>query len=132
MAQLKDTLVQGNLRITDDLYSDIIYLKKIYAPISSGGNTLSTGTSGYILKTGGSNGVYWAPNNADAFASNATVTLTGDVTGSASGTHGWSVATTIGDGKVTNAKLANSSFTLGGTTISLGDTKTTIMGPFNI
>lgn len=69
---------------------------------------------------------------ATAFNSSRTIALTGDVTGSVSstGVSGWSVATTIGSGKVTNAmlagsiandKLANSSITIAGNTISLGD-----------
>lgn len=84
---------------------------------------------------------------ATAFSSNRTVALTGDVTGSASGTgsSGWSVATTIGSGKVTNAmlagsiangKLANSSVTIAGNSVSLGgsitaDTLRTSLGLSN-
>lgn len=62
MAQLKDTLVQGSLRVTDNIYSDTIYLKSIFAPTTSNGNTLSAGTNGYTLKTNGSS-VYWAADN---------------------------------------------------------------------
>ena len=46
--------------------------------------------------------------------------LTGDVTGSASSTGGWSIATTIGPGKVTNDKLANSKITIAGQEVPLG------------
>ena len=62
-----------------------------------------------------------------------TITLTGDVTGSGTG----SFATAIGSGKVTdamlagsisNAKLANSSVTVGTTAISLGGSSTTLAG----
>ena len=73
-------------------------------------------------------------SSATEFSSNATVTLTGDVTGTSEGSKkSWSVATTIGEGKVTNAmlagsiangKLANSSITIGSKTINLGDTVT--------
>lgn len=72
-------------------------------------------------------------DTATAFSSNKTISLTGDVTGSASSTGGWSIATTIGEGKVTNAmlagsiangKLANSSIKIGNKTISLGGTAT--------
>ena len=69
-------------------------------------------------------------SSATEFNSNATVTLTGDVTGTSAGSKkSWSVATTIGEGKVTNAmlagsiangKLANSSITINGSAISLG------------
>ncbi len=57
---------------------------------------------------------------ATEFSENKTVTLTGDVTGSASSKGGWSVATTIANGVVTNAKLANSKVTIAGTAVSLG------------
>jgi hypothetical protein len=60
---------------------------------------------------------------ATKFASAQSVTLTGDVTGTTSSQAGWSIATTIGTGKVTNAmlagsidnaKLANSKITIAG------------------
>lgn len=57
---------------------------------------------------------------ATEFSANKAVTLTGDVTGSASSKGGWSVATTIANGAVTNAKLANSKITIAGTAVSLG------------
>ena len=57
---------------------------------------------------------------ATEFSTNKSVTLTGDVTGSTSSKGGWSVATTIADGAVTNAKLANSKVTIAGTEVSLG------------
>lgn len=66
---------------------------------------------------------------ATKFASDATITLTGNVTGTASSQHGWSIATTIAAGAVTNAmlagsianaKLANSKITIAGTDVSLG------------
>lgn len=57
---------------------------------------------------------------ATEFSANKAVTLTGDVTGSASSKGGWSIATTIANGVVTNAKLANSKITIAGTAVSLG------------
>ena len=57
---------------------------------------------------------------ATEFSANKAVTLTGDVTGSASSKGGWSIATTIANGAVTNAKLANSKITIAGTAVSLG------------
>lgn len=57
---------------------------------------------------------------ATEFSANKAVTLTGDVTGSASSKGGWSVATTIANGAVTNVKLANSKITIAGTAVSLG------------
>lgn len=71
-------------------------------------------------------------DTASKFNSNRTVALTGDVTGSVSGdgSSGWSVATTIGSGKVTNEMLAGSinrnkllsnSISIAGTSVMLGD-----------
>ena len=81
-------------------------------------------------------------DTATAFSTAKSIALTGDVTGSASSTGGWSIATTIAnnavttakikDANVTNAKLANSSITLGATAISLGGTATAITGPFGV
>ena len=57
---------------------------------------------------------------ATEFSANKAITLTGDVTGSASSKGGWSIATTIANGAVTNAKLANSKITIAGTAVNLG------------
>lgn len=57
---------------------------------------------------------------ATEFSTNKAITLTGDVTGSASSKGGWSIATTIANGAVTNAKLANSKITIAGTAVNLG------------
>lgn len=88
-----------------------------------------------VTKTGsgasGTWGISISGNAATAtkFASAQSVTLTGDVTGTASSQAGWSIATTIGTGKVTNAmlagsiannKLANSSITIAGNSVALG------------
>lgn len=70
--------------------------------------------------------------SATGFASAKTIALTGNVTGSATGgngSNGWSIATTIGSGVVTNAmlagsiangKLVNSKVTIAGNDVSLG------------
>lgn len=74
-----------------------------------------------------------AATTATKFASAQSITLTGDVTGTASSQAGWSLATTIGTGKVTNAmlagsitnaKLANSKVTIAGNDVSLGGSLT--------
>ena len=76
-----------------------------------------------------------AATTATKFSSARTIQLTGNVTGSASsdGENGWSIATIIGAGEVTNemlagsitnGKLANSSITIGSQTVSLGGTAT--------
>ena len=84
-------------------------------------------------------------STATQFASNKTITLSGDVSGSASSKGGWSITTSIGAGKVTNAmlagsiengKLRNSKITLAGNDVSLGgslsaDTLRTSLGLSN-
>lgn len=84
-------------------------------------------------------------STATQFASNKSITLTGDVSGSASSKGGWSITTSIGAGKVTNAmlagsiengKLINSKITLAGNDVSLGgslsaDTLRTSLGLSN-
>lgn len=68
-------------------------------------------------------------DTATKFASSQSIALTGDITGSASSQAGWSIATTIGEGKVTNAmlagsiansKLSNSKVTIAGNDVNLG------------
>lgn len=65
------------------------------------------------------------PDNAfkDTTANeNITFTASGDVSGNASGTTSLSPTLTIGDGKVTNVKLANSSITIVDKSVALGGT----------
>ena len=70
---------------------------------------------------------------ASAFETAASITLEGDVITStaATGIHGWTVNTIINDKAVTNAKLANSSITIGSKTVILGDSIGTSDNPFN-
>lgn len=74
---------------------------------------------------------------ADEFSSEAAVKLTGDVTGSASSTKGWELATSISPSAVTNSmlagsisndKLVNNTVTLGTTSVSLGGSTKSIKG----
>ena len=89
-------------------------------------NTFSLGSSekkwNNIYATNFNGNLTGNASTAAAFSADKSITLTGDVTGSASSTGGWSIATTIGAGKVTNAMLANSSIKVGNATISLGNT----------
>ena len=65
-------------------------------------------STGKITAPGGLSG---NASSATGFASAKTIALTGNVTGSATGgngSNGWSIATTIGEGVVTNAMLAGS------------------------
>lgn len=79
-------------------------------------------------------GIIGNASTATGFASAKTITLTGNVTGSASGgnsTNGWSIATTIANstvtndmlaGSITNAKLVNDWIKIGNVTKHLGET----------
>jgi len=58
MAQLKDTLISGSLRVTDTLYTTTAQLAILKAPTASNGTTYGPGTSGYVLKSNGTS-VYW-------------------------------------------------------------------------
>ena len=64
-------------------------------------------------------------SSATQFASAASVTLTGDVTGNASSVKGWSVATTIANKAVTPAKMADTA------TITIGTQAIKVGGSFN-
>lgn len=89
-----------------------------------------TGGAGFLKR---SSAGAWSFDTNTYLTQNQTITLSGDVSGSGR----TSIDVTIGAGKVTNdmlagsianGKLANSSITIGSTTFSLGDTKTTLAG----
>ena len=62
MAQLKDSVVSGKLRVTDQILTDTIQAKIIKAPTSSGGTTYGPGANNQILKSNGTS-VYWDDGN---------------------------------------------------------------------
>ena len=62
MAQLKDTIVSGNLRVTDTTLTDTLQVTTIKAPISSGGTTYGPGEYGQVLKSNGTT-VYWGSDS---------------------------------------------------------------------
>ena len=67
MAQLKDTVVSGSLRVTDEMLANTVQAKVIKAPTSSGGATYGTGSNGQILKSNGTT-VYWANDNNTTYS----------------------------------------------------------------
>lgn len=73
MAILKDSVVSGNLRVTDTILTETIETDTIKARASSSSTTMSTGTAGQGLRTDGTN-VYWA-DTADS-DTNVTQTVT--------------------------------------------------------
>ena len=62
MAQLKDSVVSGNLRVTDTTFTDTLQATIIKAPTSSGGTTYGPGTSGQVLKSNGTT-AYWGSDS---------------------------------------------------------------------
>lgn len=85
---------------------------------------ISTGT-GLLKRTVSGSTVTWTIDTNQYITGNQTITLSGDVSGSGT----TSITTTIGEGKVTNVmlagsiannKLANSSITINGSSVSLG------------
>ena len=51
MAQLKDSIVSGNLRVTGEVLTDTIQANKIKAPTTSGGTTYGVGSDKQILRS---------------------------------------------------------------------------------
>ena len=73
MAQLKDSVVSGNLRVTDTTLTDTLQVTKIKAPTTAGGTTYGPGSNGQVLKSNGET-AYWASDsNSDV---NVTQTAT--------------------------------------------------------
>ncbi len=117
------------IRIGQNTY-DAAFGGNVY-PLSNDSKTLGTSSLKWsnVYATTFTGALTGNASTATKFASAQSVALTGDVTGSASSQAGWSIATTIGTGKVTNAmlagsiannKLANSSVSIAGNSVSLG------------
>ena len=60
MAQLKDSVVSGNLRVTGSTLTDTLQTTIIKAPTSANGTTYGPGQQGQVLKSTGTT-VYWGP-----------------------------------------------------------------------
>lgn len=58
MAQLKDTVVSGNLRVTDITLTGTIQTTTVNAPTSSGGTSYGPGTNGQFIRSNGTSS-YW-------------------------------------------------------------------------
>jgi hypothetical protein len=67
MAQLKDSIIQGNLRVSDSTLTDALQTTTIKAPTTSGGTTYGAGTNGQVLKSNGTT-TYWGDDsNSDTW-----------------------------------------------------------------
>lgn len=75
MAQLKDSIVSGNLRVTDTTLTDTLQVTTIKAPTTSGGTAYGPGTSGQVLKSNGTT-TYWASDSNSDINVTQTATTT--------------------------------------------------------
>jgi hypothetical protein len=62
MAQLKDSIISGNLRVTDTTLTNTLQVITVKAPTTSGGTTYGPGTSGQVLKSNGTT-IYWGSDS---------------------------------------------------------------------
>lgn len=53
MANLKDLIVNGSIRIINTLYANNIKTNKIKIPTSDGGSTLGVGSNGQVVSSNG-------------------------------------------------------------------------------
>ena len=115
MAILKDSVVSGSLRVTEEVLTNEIHAKIINIPTASDGSTLGPGTNGQVIKSNGTS-AYWASdtntNTHRPIQVNGTQIL-GDNT----------TALNIASGS--NVSLSNSGGTV---TIAASDTKVTSVG----
>lgn len=79
MAQLKNTIVTGNLQVTEKTISGAIKTPKVEAPTTSGGSSYGAGTSGQVLTTNGTS-VYWGTLPAGVSPSSTTPIMDGTAT----------------------------------------------------
>ena len=71
MAQLKDSMITGNLRVTDTIYTDTVQVDTIKTHTASDTSAVGPGTDGQILKTNGTSS-YWGNVNLDDVADGST------------------------------------------------------------
>ena len=62
MAQLKDTVISGNLRVTESVQADKVQTSKLNLPTASNGTTYGPGSNGQVVKSNGTS-VYWGADN---------------------------------------------------------------------
>ena len=99
------TVSSGSISLTSSNVTNALG----YTPLSTAGGSVT----GDITSTGNitATGFIGNASTAGAFATNANVTLTGDVTGTYSSDHSWTVPTTIADNAVKTAKINNAAVT---------------------
>ena len=71
MAQLKDTVVSGNLRVTDSVLTDVLQADILKVRTSSSATTYGPGTSGQVIKSNGTNSYWDTLTQANIFGSSA-------------------------------------------------------------
>ena len=71
MAQLKDSIVSGNLRVTDSTLTDVLQTDILKVRTSSSASTYGPGTSGQVLKSNGTNAYWDAITQANIFGASA-------------------------------------------------------------
>lgn len=118
MAQLKDSIVSGNLRVTDSTMTDGLQVTTIKAPTSSGGTTYGPGTNGQVLKSNGSS-TYWGTDASNSPSDTVTSVSSSGSAGTATTysrgdhTHGITVGTGDNNGQV---KVAGQNISVKGLT----------------
>ena len=76
MAQLKDSVVTGNLRITDTTFTDTLQVTTIKAPSTAGGTTHTAGTNGQALMSNGTS-TYWGTPVGTMYSAGTGLSLSG-------------------------------------------------------
>lgn len=67
MAQLRDSVIAGNLRVTDEVLADTVQARIVSAPTTSGGTSYGPGTNGQVLKSNGTS-AYWAEDENQTYS----------------------------------------------------------------
>lgn len=105
MAQLKDSIIQGNLRVSDSTLTDTLQTTTIKAPTTSGGTTYGVGSNGQVLKSNGTS-TYWGDDSSGSPSTTVTAVSSSASAGTATTysrgdhTHNISVATGDNNGQV--------------------------------
>lgn len=78
MAQLKDSVVSGSMRVTDTLYDDITQTRVLQIPTATAATTYGPGISGQVVKTNGTNAFWSTPSTESIGSASAGTDISAD------------------------------------------------------
>lgn len=78
MAQLKDSVVSGSMRVTDTLYDDTTQTRVLQVPTEASATTYGPGTDGQVIKSNGTNSYWSTPTTTSVGSATAGTAIPAD------------------------------------------------------